>query len=866
MTQPTFQRPRRRLIDFRGVPAIASLLLLAAVPASAADFTYRYFRFKTTKIKGSGSALQLSEFTFSHAGTLLNLNDREGTGTNPVVVAVTAGDADPAGGEGTLKLVDGSLDTKLYRGNALATGNEIVFAFTEPTTVDSYNFATASDSAVYDRTPVSWIVSGSNDGISWDVLDIRSDVPLINTNNTYYPGFILPAAIPPVVNQFEVRNSAAGGSSAIVLNGQSVTLDYNISNSTDWSIYHGNSVTELPAESGSLVVTPPAESTAAYTLVATRGNATPAVSTALVRTVTGGAATYSYVRYTVTGRRGGGNGLVQLSELEFFNGDSSIPENKKVVLEASNPNGRNPVDHDEGANKLFDGQANTKWLENAIDRSVIFYFGEEPVTFDRYQFITGGDAPDRDPVNWTLEGSNDESTWDLIENVNFSYPTPMARQFSSREIPLPGPSLPINIQFSGSTARMIQGESLTLTYIIPDLNLTTDTLVLTASTGETIPVPTERYHTWELFPTADTTYTLTATRAGGGAAMPTAQVSVVVVPNPDADQIAYDDFSSAGTELYALGSASITGPDASAPNRLRLTPDQGSQKGATWFMQKFDARGGFEATFGLHMNAVPNANHPPADGISFVVHNAYQGNAELGNGEMGVGENALNVSFRTYGYTPDPASLIEVRVGSAVINRCVAYDQPGVELYGLPGVAGENGEIHGEYPFSLASLASDPAYRIRVVYAPGDLDVYLDGIAVIQNADVNLGDIGAIDENGKSYFGFTARTGAYSQNNDITDWKVKFGNFSELPPFGLVKTRFKSSSAGGVPNAIDVVWNASESKRYELLRTSDLSLPRSEWQIVDEKYGVAGQIGVSYPLDSENPPAKSFFSVREIVE
>jgi hypothetical protein len=862
MKRLTPPSPLRSLFAYRGAVAIATLMVIAAGPASAAEASYRYIRFRTTKLIGNGVNVMLSEFTFSRGESLLNLNNRDGTGVDIVPVSVTAGGIIPDSAEGPMKLVDGQTSTKLFRSAGTEPGNEIVFDFTTPVTVDSYNFATASDSASYIRLPVSWRLEGSSDNQNWVLLDARNDVEGNNSNETYQAGFDLPDEVGALINEFKIRNTATEGTAGIVLNGESVTLDYDVTASTSRMILQGPDATQLPTEKGSLVVTPPANSGAApYTLVAL-GTPT-AVQTLQVRSVIGGSATYKYVRYTITGRSGGGGGLVQVSEIEFYHGSAANPANKQTILSATNPGGRNGLEADEGANKLFDGNPTTKWLDDNPNVPVIFYFGETPVTFDRYLFVTGNDAVDRDPVQWTLEGSNDEETWDLIENVNFQYPTPSARNLSSRSIPLPGASLEVALKFSGNVAKVVQGDSMTLSYEMMGAVSATDTLTLTASTSEVLPAIVGFRGAVDVHPQEDTTYTLTATRAGTGV-IGTAEVKVVVVPDPGGDGIAFDDFSEAAAGINAVGSTFITGPSNELPNRLRLTPDAGGLRGAAWHLKKFATAGGFEATFGLHMNALPNATHPPADGISFVIQNSPAGNGELGNGEFGVAQNALNICFRSFGYSADPASLIEVRSGAMVVARCVAYNQPGVVLHGMPGVPDGNGVIQGAYPYSMGSLPSDPAYRIRVVYKPGDLDVYLDGIAVIQNVEVNLGDEGAADAAGKSYFGFTARTGAYSQNNDITDWHLKFGDFSALPPFGIVKTVFKSSRNDGVLDTLDIVWNASESKHYRLLRTLDLRQPRNEWEVVVDSEGVAGQIGLKLNYEAVFDPAeKAFFSVSE---
>ncbi len=205
--------------------------------------------------------------------------------------------------------------------------------------------------------------------------------------------------------------------------------------------------------------------------------------------------------------------------------------------------------------------------------------------------------------------------------------------------------------------------------------------------------------------------------------------------------------------------------------------------------------------------------------------------------------------------------MIEVRSGTTVLGRSVTFNKPGVELYGIPGVDAEGNILTtGGFPYTLGSLATDPPYKIRVVYMPGNLDVYLDGIAVIQNLNVNLGTIGAADSGGKSYFGFTARTGGNVQNSDITDWHVKLGDYSSLPPFGIVKTLFRYTAGNPSPTSVDLVWNASATPSYDIVSSLDLNT----WDVISTEAGVNGQIGTSIniPFNVGTAP-KAFFRVQQ---
>lgn len=822
---------------------VASFLVLTALSVSAANF--RYYRFKPTLMNDNEGEIQLSEFTFSNGGTLLNLNNRNGTGANVVNVTVSSGTQPAGDGEGPGKVVDGKPlvnggeETKWYRNGALTDGNELVFDFTVPVTVDSYNFATGGDSDVWGRTPVSWYLHGSMDGMNWTLLDTRSNAITTVTNLTYQAGFAIPAVVPPVIESFSLRG-APNGTSAIVVNGQSVTLDWATSAADLVQLTNsGTGNTSTVAATGNSSIAPVANTTTTFTLAASKASQPTATRSTRVRTVAGGSKTYRYVRYHITKRRGGVPGMVQLSEFQFFNGASIFP---LYVDQVTNPGGSNLPTADEGAMKLIDNNFDSKWLDTT-NSPVVFDFGSQ-TAFAKYSFVTANDSDDRDPISWTLEGSNDNATWALIENVNFDYPTPLDRNRDSLPIPLPGNSLfPYIPVFGGAGSTLLAGESLTINY----QTLAASTVSITASTGATIPSGLPVNGSIVVTPAATTTYTLTATSANGVSTVAT--FTVPVIPDPGSGGINFTNFASAAGVVLKRDAA-LTPTTGPLSNRLRLTPDQMSKSGAAWYAKKINATAGFEATFGMSLNKENPDGNPPADGVALVIQNDAAGrDAVSETGEAGLPANALNISFKTFGGEANSA-IVQVLNGTQVLGETNVYNLPGLDLYGLPTNV-----------FTLASEATDPAYQVRVVYVPGNLDVYIDGIAVIQNINVNLSTIGAADTNGASFFGFTARTGGFSQNNDVTNWRVRLGDFSALPPFSTVKNLYRYAQGSAVPGQVDMVWNARAGSSYRIRSSTNLAT----WEDVATRPGVSGQIGVrvDFPAPPVGGNGKHFFQVVE---
>lgn len=373
---------------------------LAGALAQAAEVTYPYYRFNPTTVPDG--AVQLSEITLSLRGKKLNLNNT--TGVGPVVnVTASSGTADPEGVEGAMKAVDGSVGTKWFGGAV----TPIVLRFDTPVTIDSYNFASAND--FNGRTPTAWTFQGSNDGEAWVDLDARTGYAPIYNNAlfTYQTGFSVSRTGSPAI-------SGVFASPAIVATGTPITVNYTTTNSP-------TSVVVTPGEftgtATSTTFTPTVSGV--YTIAATNGVSTT-TATFNAKVVTPQTVNYQYIRYTPVTLRGANANSTQLAEFEFYNGTTKVP-----VTAVTNPGGNNPASGNEGPDKLIDGitdVAGNKYLDFNRFSPVVFDFGSVQ-TLTGYQFFTGGDAAERAPVRWTIEGSNDNATWTMIERVDANYPT-----------------------------------------------------------------------------------------------------------------------------------------------------------------------------------------------------------------------------------------------------------------------------------------------------------------------------------------------------------------------------------------------------------------------------------------------------------
>lgn len=129
---------------------------------------------------------------------------------------------------------------------------------------------------------------------------------------------------------------------------------------------------------------------------------------------------FRYVRFTFTGVVGNQEGLV-LFDLELLRDGEKVPWNGAT--------GTND------AARLMDGTSNN-WSKAhptaTIPVSVAFDAGIDKVfTFDGYRFMSSY-FKSRTPTTWTVEGSNDNATWQVLDSRNYDADTVRA-WFAGRE-------------------------------------------------------------------------------------------------------------------------------------------------------------------------------------------------------------------------------------------------------------------------------------------------------------------------------------------------------------------------------------------------------------------------------------------------
>lgn len=130
---------------------------------------------------------------------------------------------------------------------------------------------------------------------------------------------------------------------------------------------------------------------------------------------------WAWYRFVPVKLRGPGNGGVQLGELVFrrLGVGVSLKEALAFTVHGNSSEGFGPE-------RAADGTTQTHWSDSGMPPLVIRF--QCPTAIDHYSFCTAGDAPDRDPVRWRLDGSNNRGmSWASLHEVRVDYPTPHDR-------------------------------------------------------------------------------------------------------------------------------------------------------------------------------------------------------------------------------------------------------------------------------------------------------------------------------------------------------------------------------------------------------------------------------------------------------
>jgi YVTN family beta-propeller protein len=119
---------------------------------------YRYYRFRSTKLRDDGGAdsIQLAELSLFQGATRVHAYGATNPGGNN------------SGNEAAGRADDANTNTKWRDLNR----QPLVYDMGENVEIDFYTFTTANDNT--GRDPVRWLFEASEDGVDWDILDDQS--------------------------------------------------------------------------------------------------------------------------------------------------------------------------------------------------------------------------------------------------------------------------------------------------------------------------------------------------------------------------------------------------------------------------------------------------------------------------------------------------------------------------------------------------------------------------------------------------------------------------------------------------------------------------------------------------------------------
>ncbi len=415
---------------------------------------YKSYRFKVEAMKGPNpDCMQFSELVFYRGSENV---------TRPYAGIGFSTEKDSTAISGTFSatetpsnVVDGAVSTKWcdQRGStkAAATDRERLWVridYAVPKSITSYAWYTANDRTA--RDPSAWRLQGSNDGgATWTDLDVRTGFSATTTRQVLAGEFALsgPAGSLGTTSHVVVEPGAtlriSGGvvpATAIENNGGTVELTDGATLSSNGGILDGgvSGAGDVEVTGGDVTL----YGTQTYTGDTHVSGGTLNVGAAanpLPRAFGG-----KYFRLTIKRSNGGASGnsssgyvatgnTIQASEFQLYseggvNLCSSLAEVTAGTPAYSLAAGKFACDrvHATGSGetyaKLFDGNTGSKlYTSEAVDGTpaswhvVVMRLADNADPVTAYNFYTANDYVRRSPTSWSLEGSYDGATWEVLD-------------------------------------------------------------------------------------------------------------------------------------------------------------------------------------------------------------------------------------------------------------------------------------------------------------------------------------------------------------------------------------------------------------------------------------------------------------------
>ena len=141
-------------------------------------------------------------------------------------------------------------------------------------------------------------------------------------------------------------------------------------------------------------------------------------------------ANYRYLKWIVTKRKSSAVDSIQVADFEVSLNGTRV--NWGAGATATNPSGSNPAN--EGPSNILDNNSATKWLDfnfsasaTATGLSTLIIDNTSLIKFNSYRWRTANDVDGRDPISWTLQGSNDGTAYVSLASVSDATAIPSGR-------------------------------------------------------------------------------------------------------------------------------------------------------------------------------------------------------------------------------------------------------------------------------------------------------------------------------------------------------------------------------------------------------------------------------------------------------
>ena len=309
------------------------------------------------------------------------------------VLDVTANDENVSTGEGIDKIHDGDPNSKWLVGTPTAW---IQFAYRDQKTWRKYAITSGNDFP--DRDFKDWTLKASNDGANWSIIDTRTGEGWTDRN---------------FARTFEFTNDNAFKYYLIditAFNGATITQASEI-------VFTSGNDTEAPTAPVGLIAGDITHKSFKLSWIAATDNETLTNYEVFQDGNSIGSIIAKDTSYNVVSLQPSTK-YILIVKAKDFSGNISLGSTPLEVTTLEPPalevtaQGENLPN--EGIEKIHDGVLNSKWLYFSATSWVLFHYQTARV-WNSYAITSGNDSPGRDPREWTLQGSNDNVTWTVLD-------------------------------------------------------------------------------------------------------------------------------------------------------------------------------------------------------------------------------------------------------------------------------------------------------------------------------------------------------------------------------------------------------------------------------------------------------------------